>query len=78
MAGRWRDGLSWVMAALGVLGFTAVGVTAWLSNADKRAIVVAGLVAAAVVASAVVPLQLMLGGTRQRRAVLIRRAAGAV
>ena len=63
--------------ALTLVGVTAVGVTAWLSNANKHAVVVTGLVAAAVAAAAVVPLQQLLGGARQRRAVLARRAAGA-
>lgn len=78
MAGRWRDGLGWVIAALAVAAVAAAGVAAWLSNADKRATVVTGLVAAAVVGAAAVPLQQVLGVTRQRRAVLSRDAAGAI
>ena len=55
MAGRWRDGLGWVIAALAVAAVAAAGVAAWLSNADKRATVVTGLVAAAVVGAAAAP-----------------------
>src|SRR5271166_5990979 len=78
MAGRWRDGIGWVIAALGVAGVAAAGVAAWLSNADKRATVVTGLVAAAIVGAAAAPLQQMLGGSRQRRSVLARDAAGVI
>jgi hypothetical protein len=60
VTGRWRNSWSWAASALAVLGFAAIGVTAWLSNTDKHTLVVAGLVAAAVVAAATVPLQLSL------------------
>jgi TPR repeat protein len=76
VSGRRRDGLGWVIAILAVAGIVAAGVTAWLSNANQSATVIAGLVAAAVAGAVTTQLQQTLGGVRERRAVLARRAAG--
>ena len=78
MTGRWRNGLGWVIVMLVVAGVAAAAITAWLSNSDKGATVVAGLVVAAVVGVVAPQIQQVLGGKRQRRALVARRAAGVI
>ena len=78
MTGRWRDGLGWGIATLVVAGVAAAAITAWLSNGDKGTTVVVALVVAAVAGVVAPQLQQVLGGIRQRRALLTRRAAGTI
>jgi TPR repeat protein len=78
VTGRWRDGLGWGIATLVVAGVAAAAITAWLSNGDKGTTVVVALVVAAVAGVVAPQLQQVLGGIRQRRALLTRRAAGTI